>query len=203
MTAMATCEPMAMADTLNAVADSLPTDYDGTTDCGGGGDGEQRQPTRCDPEASSDSGANSIDFMALPNQLDTRYGQLDTDGSLRPTKIMTAPNWTLMSRAGLLSSAKRSVLREAEQKIEHTKAFDLIDALSRSGELPIEKVERSTLIMATTLHGTSATELLAPSSLARVQQYAPELFSAAEAARSPQSALKATGAADGAVTLPC
>merc|ERR1712232_1318848 len=141
------------------------------------------------------SGANSIDFMALPNQLDTRYGQLDTDGSLRPTKIMTAPNWTLMSRAGLLSSAKRSVLREAEQKIEHTKAFDLIDALSRSGELPIdcaelhvvlaathcfdkalidtvvqdnvnpiEKVERSTLIMATTLHGTSATELLAPSS---------------------------------------
>ena len=92
--------------------------------------------------------------------------------------------------------------------MEKNKAFDLLDALSRSGALPIEcaslhvivaathrfdqslmetviqenvnpieKLERSSLIVASTVHGTaSAADLLQPREVARIEGMAPLLF---------------------------
>ncbi len=47
---------------------------------------------------------------------------------------------------------------------------------------PIEKVERSTLIVATTIHGRPAEELVKPEQLERVKQFSPGLFVAGAAA---------------------
>jgi len=91
--------------------------------------------------------------------------------------------------------------------MKKNKAFDLLDALSRSGSLPvdfatlhvviatthsfdksllntviqdnqnpIEKVERSTLILGTTIHGCGPKEMLKPEFVDKVQQFSPKLF---------------------------
>ncbi len=94
----------------------------------------------------------------------------------------------------------------SEQKTERNKAFDLVDALSRSGALtidhaslhvviaathcfdktlldtvieenvnPIEKVERSLMIVATTVHRQPARELLMDDQRERFLQLSPAL----------------------------
>jgi len=54
-----------------------------------------------------------------------------------------------------------------------THSFDksIMDTLVQDNVNPIEKVERSTLIVATTIHGKSVQELVAESEYERVQLY--------------------------------
>lgn len=90
---------------------------------------------------------------------------------------------------------------------EKNKAYDLLDALTRSGVIsidsadlhivlaathcfdsslmdtvirenvnPIEKVERSNLIVASTVHGKPVSELLRPDHVKRVQEFSKILF---------------------------
>merc|ERR1712139_765071 len=108
-----------------------------------------------------------------------------------------------------LGSPQTSMLTGEEHASEKQKAFDLLDALTRSGALdvqhaslhvvlaathcfdksildtaikdnvsPIEKVEHSTLIMASTLQRKPAEKLVQPSQLARLQDASPILFAA-------------------------
>ena len=105
-------------------------------------------------------------------------------------------------------SARRQIFcyNNNSQDKEKTAAFDLLDALTRSGALliehaalhvviaathcfddslmdtivqknvnPIERVERTTLIMAATLHGVPAAELVQESQVERVLTYSPML----------------------------
>merc|ERR1712151_887559 len=98
-----------------------------------------------------------------------------------------------------------SIFGADEQKKEKDSAFDLLDALTKSGALPlehaslhivvaathcfdksvtetvvqdncnpIEKVERSTLIMASTLHQLSAAALIQEKELPRLQAVTPQ-----------------------------
>jgi len=100
-----------------------------------------------------------------------------------------------------------SGLGTEEQGKERNKAFDLLDALTKSGQLvlehaslhvviaathcfdktlintviqdnvnPIEKVERSSLIMASTIHGVEPALLVTPTQVARVAEYSPMLI---------------------------
>ena len=59
-----------------------------------------------------------------------------------------------------------------------THAFDesLLDTVVCGNVNPIERVERSLLIMATTLHGASATRLLRQEHVERLRGNAPTLF---------------------------
>lgn len=59
-----------------------------------------------------------------------------------------------------------------------THCFDqnIMNTLVQDNINPIEKVERSNLIVATTIHGRSAEELVKPEQLERVRTYSPGLF---------------------------
>ncbi len=67
-----------------------------------------------------------------------------------------------------------------------THCFDksLMDTLVQDNVNPIERVERSTLIVATTIFGQAAAELVRPEQLERVSTYAPKLFAGVPVASS-------------------
>merc|ERR1712100_171661 len=114
--------------------------------------------------------------------------------------LKCGPTWSKSEQKGLLSSpVKREVDMEAAQ-VEKNKAFDLLDALSRSGGIalgaadlhviiagthtftrslidyvvqensnPIEKLERSALILGSVIHGVPAEELVKPEHLPKLR----------------------------------
>merc|ERR1712228_299387 len=147
------------------------------------------------------------DYTKVPQQMEERFESLDVDNALRPTIISPGDTWTKRAQKALLAKPTTSVLRDDEQKKERDAAFDLLDALTKSGGLPvehaslhivvaathcfdksvteaviqdnmnpIEKVERSTLIMATTVHQRPAAALIRDVQLPRVSASSPMLF---------------------------
>eukprot|EP00941_MAST-03F_sp_MAST-3F-sp1_P002185 g2185.t1 len=135
--------------------------------------------------------SETTDITLIPKLLDSRMERLDSEGALRPTIIKTGPVWKRSSQDGLLSKPTMKNLNETMLKDEKNKAFDLLDALTRSGLVPIncaelhvvmaathcfdlelmdtlvidntnpiEKINNSNLILATTLHNASADGLL-------------------------------------------
>jgi len=154
--------------------------------------------------SSSDSeDANALDWTALPVALDAKLLQLDEESALRPTIITAGSTWTKRSQKSLLAPPATSTLSAEEQDRSRTEAFDLLDALSRSGSLdidcaelhvvmacthnftkslidtvvqdnvnPIEKVERSALLLATTVHDKQPSELIKPEQRERIATYA-------------------------------
>jgi len=190
---------------IQSYSNSIPSSRGGL----GGGSGISK------PQSGSSARPNKVqikeqeedDYTQLPIELDKKFEALDTDGALRPTIIDIGKTWTKKSQEGLLGAQTEKILNIPEQETERNKAFDLLDALSRSGCLafdqadlhvvlasthcfdktlmntvvqdnvnPIEKVERSSLILATTIHGKHATELLLPEVHERVATYSPLLF---------------------------
>jgi len=136
------------------------------------------------------SGADG-DLTGLPATLDATYLRHDARAALRSTTITPSSPWTLRRAAGT------TTLGAGEQAASLAAAFDLLDALTRSGALPlphgqlhvilgathafddtllntlvvgnmnpIEEVERSQLIIASTLHGVPPVDLLTPAHVA-------------------------------------
>jgi hypothetical protein len=151
----------------------------------------------------SSEDAEGLDWTALPVALDAKLLQLDEESALRPTIITAGGTWTKRSQKSLLAPPATSTLSAEEQDRSRTEAFDLLDALSRSGSLdidcaelhvvmacthnftkslidtvvqdnvnPIEKVERSALILATTVHDKQPSELIKPEQRERIAAYA-------------------------------
>jgi hypothetical protein len=162
-----------------------------------------------------------VDFIKYPPLLDSLFETLDPHSSLRPTIITPSHSWVKSAQKALLGGISTSSMGGAEQLKEKEAAFDLLDALTRSGALPledaslhviiasthvfdqslldtvvcrnvnpIERVERSTLIMASALHGVhgmngvhgvgglGVRDMLAVGQVDRVQTYSPMLFDA-------------------------
>jgi len=145
---------------------------------------------------SSSRAASSLpttirNYTTVPAELDRRCENFDAEGSLRPTIINLGETWQRRSQKGLLAQPSAETLTSAEQKREKDAAFDLLDALTKSGSLPIqcaslhivvaathcfdktvmeavvqdnvnpiEKVERSALIMASTIFQKSVASLV-------------------------------------------
>ncbi|CAM9417059.1 unnamed protein product [Ectocarpus fasciculatus] len=141
-----------------------------------------------DDEAASEA---SVDYTKIPGALEKQFEALDKEGAVRPTIINPGSVWTKRAQKALLADPTSSTLGVDEQKSEKNRAFDLMDALSRSGGLsvdhaslhvvvaathcfdlslmdtivknnvnPIEKVERSTMIMASAIHGEPVESLV-------------------------------------------
>ena len=146
--------------------------------------------------------AGTADFTAIPAALDAKALRLDADSALRSTIITVGETWAKKAQNGLIASKASIVassLAKAGQKDARSAAFDLLDALTRSGALaikraslhvviasthcftrslmatlvkdnvnPIDKVERSSLIVASTVQGQSPEALLEPAQHARI-----------------------------------
>jgi len=177
--------------------------------------GSSRQPQQSQPEqiqgepATGGVASDSVfrDYTKVPKEMDQKFEAMDTDGSLRPTIIKPAETWSKRAQKALLASPRESRLDADAQKLEKDAAFDLLDALTKSGALPVEnaslhivvaathcfdksvldtvvednvnpidKVERSTLIMASTVHQQPVSALIAPDHIEKVQGVSPMLF---------------------------
>ncbi|CAK9075906.1 LanC-like protein 2 (Testis-specific adriamycin sensitivity protein) [Durusdinium trenchii] len=153
------------------------------------------------------SATESRDYTQVPQEMDAQFEKLDPDSSLRPTIINIGNTWKKRSQKALLAEPTEAQLTSDHQKQEKDAAFDLLDAITKSGALPlshatlhiviaathcfdktvletvvqenvnpIEKVERSTLIMASTVHQQPAASLINQSSFPRVTAASPQLF---------------------------
>jgi len=155
------------------------------------------------------------DLTLLPKVLDKKFKELDDDAALRATIIKTGGSWKRkVKKTGAVargSGTSSVVLENEQQETEKKIAFDLLDALSRSGSLvidqaelhvvlafthcfddtllntvlqknvnPVEKVERSVLITASTILDKNVEEIVAGDQVSRVQTYSPKLFASLE-----------------------
>lgn len=151
--------------------------------------------------------ATGRDYTQVPKEMDARFETLDVDGQVRPTIINPSDLWQKSSQKALLAKPESTVLDTEAQKKEKDAAFDLLDALTKSGAIPVEhaslhvvvaathcfdksvletivqdnvnpidKVERSTLIMATTVHQQPAETLIKDVQVPRVKDTSPMLF---------------------------
>ncbi|CAK0819700.1 unnamed protein product [Prorocentrum cordatum] len=170
------------------------------------------QPSQWQPPAGDGAGDRvsedaARDYTRVPREMDQQFEALDTDSALRPTIITPGDLWRKRSQRALLAKPSDATLDGDEQKRERVAAFDLLDALTKSGALPveaaslhvlvaathcfdksvtdtvvqdnvspIEKVERSSLITAATVHQVPVAALLEGSQLSRVRSSCPALF---------------------------
>ena len=95
------------------------------------------------------SGTDEMDYTTLPALLDSKFAELDLDNALRPTIIRTGDVWTRTSQAGLLSKPTASTLTGSHQHAEKNAAFDLLDALTRSGALAVVEASLHIVLAAT------------------------------------------------------
>src|SRR5262249_34118775 len=101
------------------------------------------------PRGAGDGGGDGFDYTRIPVELDKKFEELDEDGALRPTIIHPGEVWTRTSQKGLLAAPQEASLHTKEQKEEKNKAFDLLDALSKSGALPIQHASLHVVVAAT------------------------------------------------------
>ena len=193
--------PMARAKTARAAPAPAPTPVAAL-------DGSAAAPALAAEHggpAPADDAVGGLDMTQLPTQLDKAFDTQAEDCSVKPTTVKAADTWVMRAQKSLLSKKlETSTIRGADLAVQKAKAFDLLDALSRSGAValehaalhivvaathsfdkslietvvqdninPIEQVERSSLIVAATIHGQPAAELVAPAQAARVAQLLP------------------------------
>ena len=106
-------------------------------------------PSKTTPSASSSSSSTTTsstdspllaprDLTKIPIELDAQYEALDTESALHATTITPDGDWTKKAWASILATQPTTRRLNALQATERGEAFDLIDALSRSGALPLE-----------------------------------------------------------------
>jgi hypothetical protein len=150
----------------------------------------------------------AIDYTQVPAAIDAKFDKLDEDGAVRPTKVAPGDVWRKKFLKSLLAKPSEMSLGKDALRTEKNKAFDLLDALSKSGALalgncqlhvvivvthcfdkalmetvtrdnvnPIEKVERTQLIIASAVHAEDdVSKLVRDNQLARVREFNGNLF---------------------------
>ena len=161
-------------------------------------------PPSATPPIVDGGKSGSVDYTTLPQRLDAAYGELDVEAAIRPTRIDVGAEWSRSSQPALLAARVESTVDAAEQRRAQRKAFDLLDALTRSGALsfdaaslhvlvaathvfdlaltetvisdnvnPIEKLERSSLLISSIIHDASPGAMLSAEHSERAAQLLP------------------------------
>ena len=108
---------------------------------------EQDVTVEAKPSATMRKGA---DFTAIPHKLDKVFEEFDSDDALRATTVKVGDCWKKKSQANLLTKMSEYTIDDSEEKnAMKGKAFDLLDALSRSGALPISYSELHVIVAST------------------------------------------------------
>jgi len=168
-----------------------------------------KQSKQIQSEATPSTSDQGIDFTLIPQTLDKSIETSGGGNALRSTTIKSSNNWVRNRQENLLTKPKKQSLSVDDIKKEKNKAFDLLDALSRSGSLalaftelhvvvclthafdkdvmstvvcdnvnPIEKLEHSTLLLASTIHGLPPRELIGNvNDLQRLEEALPNFLS--------------------------
>lgn len=89
-----------------------------------------------------------MDITSIPTLIDQRLEDLQTRGVVRPVIINVGSSWQKLSQKALLASPTSSTLGSDEQKKEKDAAFDLLDALTKSGALPLENASLHVVVAA-------------------------------------------------------
>ena len=105
----------------------------------------QQQPPPRRPEDTATQGG--CDLTRLPVELDERMAALDD--SVRATIITPGATWRKRSWAALLAEPTVADLSGEQQRQARQAAFDLLDALSRSGALPLAHTTLHVVLAAT------------------------------------------------------
>jgi len=155
--------------------------------------------------------SNPSDLTSIPKLLDSKFEMFGADenygGALRSTTIKASEKWTKKHQMNLLTKLEEKIMSSDDQRVERNKAFDLLDALSRSGDVPmshselhviiasthcfdksvvntvvqdnvnpIEKIERSNLLVASQIHGVDVQALLSNTDdFGRITEFCPML----------------------------
>ena len=106
------------------------------------------------PQQTSSLGSQPLstsqnDFTAIPVRLDSFLEEHDTEGYLRSTILKVETPWSRKRQPNLLSDPELETVDNESINAEKKKAFDLLDALSRSGTLPIASAELHVVIATT------------------------------------------------------
>ncbi|KAJ9471603.1 hypothetical protein DIPPA_28373 [Diplonema papillatum] len=168
---------------------------------------QPNQPTSTTSSSDMSLPDGMVDVSEFPHALEKQFDAFSDAACIRPTIIKPADSWTKRYQPKLLSDVKTSNVGSDQQTKEKNRAFDLLDALTRSGVLtieessmhivlgathcfdetlvdtlvkknvnPIEHVERSMLIVASTLFGQQPRDLVKDAVIDRVEKYSPMLF---------------------------
>ena len=95
-----------------------------------------------------DMGPKLFKYTEFPSILEGEFESKNC-GSVRPTIIKVGPDFTKLEQKGLLKAPNTRILNTEEQKSEKNKALDLLDAISRSGELILDESEIHVVVLST------------------------------------------------------
>jgi len=111
-------------------------------------EGQQEPPHPSDKGRTASDG--ELDYTMVPKELDAAF-ESDPDGaSCLPTKLQVADTWKLSRFRNLLArEPKTETLVEGDLSTKRNEAMDLLDALSRSGELPLGEAQLHVVVATT------------------------------------------------------
>jgi len=95
------------------------------------------------------AGRTQRDYTRVPQELDAYAECLDDDAALRPTIIESDGDWNKRFQKSLLKGMATTTMNKDEQQIAKNAAFDLLDALTKSGGLPLEHASLHVVVGAT------------------------------------------------------
>lgn len=132
------------------------------------------------PAAAVPLDAPVVDFSTLPTQLDERLEAEDPDGALRPTILNAGQQWRKSAQRSLLAPAQASVLDTNAQKLEKNACWDLIDALTRSGGLPVLGADLHVVVASTHCFEKSVMDTLVKDNMNPIEKLERSLLIVAE-----------------------
>ena len=106
-------------------------------------------PTPQRPQQADEVPVAGFDVTALPRHLDAAFDKLDGDACLRPTTIKPRRRGASRARRAPFSATKQTTYDSDRLATEKRKAFELLDALTRSGAIPLLSTQLHVVVAAT------------------------------------------------------
>ncbi len=90
------------------------------------------------------------DIMGVPKEIDAMLEKYDEKGRVCPVIINVSNEWSKRAQLALLAAPTQFLLDVQAQGTERNAAFDLLDALTKSGAMPLEDVSLHCVLAYTT-----------------------------------------------------